>query len=71
MMKTDRYVVKPLSQVGQKNVAEEQKLYTVRVTRCLTPRCRNLAAVCCLGYCWTCGARRHEQTRTRTGPGDR
>lgn len=70
MMKTDRYVGKPLDQAGQKNVAEEQKPYTVRTTRCRTPRCRNLGAVCCLGYCWTCSARHHEQTGTRPRRGN-
>ena len=31
--------------------------------RCSRPRCRNMAAACCGGLCWTCKAKDYERRR--------
>ena len=34
-------------------------VWAANLPRCPTPRCRNLAAACCAGLCWTCQAKTH------------
>ena len=40
--------------------------YAGRQQSCATPSCTNLASACCLGYCWTCSARREANRRGRS-----
>ena len=47
----------PTTQRIMANAAESA--YASRQQRCATPRCRNLPALCCGGYCWTCSAMRN------------
>ena len=47
---------------GEKRPAHAwEAAYVGRSQRCATPRCRNLAVVCCNGYCWTCSSRRNSK----------
>ena len=46
-------------------VAAVESAYAGRQQRCATPRCTNLASACCLGYCWTCSAKREANWRGR------
>ena len=50
---------------GGTKVAAVESAYAGRPQRCATPRCTNLASACCLGYCWTCSAKREANWRGR------